>query len=415
MGRKIIFAVVSDDLTGACDSGVQLVHAQYCTAVRFGEGLLPGEVDAVVVDTESRLLPEGLAYQRVAEASMQIRQARVIFKKIDSALRGPIPSELSAIMDVTGFRSAILAPAFPDQGRTTVKGTQLLHGTPVDQTEFSRDPLTPVMESHLPSLLENAGLGPVVTFTIKDLSYPALLQSALEQNRYIVVDAETSKHLESLVHGVLDPSSVLWIGSAGLLKALGKCNPGLGFSPPTSYLSSPLHTLAVIGSSSVISRKQIEYAIHQPGVVAAPLSISDRSVDLANNTSMLKKARQALLAGQPVVIYPVVVDAASIDLERGCKVVDKQQITLTLAEMVSRLAEDNLFDALFLSGGETAFQVARRLAAWGILLTGECETGVPNGFLLGPRSCAVITKAGSFGTDKTLFQCIHTLSKFGGL
>jgi D-threonate/D-erythronate kinase len=73
-----------------------------------------------------------------------------------------------------------------------------------------------------------------------------------------------------------------------------------------------------------------------------------------------------------------------------------------LARVVAELSREDLFDALVLTGGDTAVRVARELEATGILLEGEIEAGVPVGTLLGPRPYPVITKAGGFGGPETL-------------
>jgi len=82
-----------------------------------------------------------------------------------------------------------------------------------------------------------------------------------------------------------------------------------------------------------------------------------------------------------------------------------------LAEVVGALSEEGLFDALVLTGGETAVGVARRLGAKGIRLEGEVEPGIPVGTLLGPSPYRVITKAGAFGEPGTLVGAVETLLK----
>ena len=84
-----------------------------------------------------------------------------------------------------------------------------------------------------------------------------------------------------------------------------------------------------------------------------------------------------------------------------------------LAEAVDGLSEEGLFDALVLTGGETAVGVARRLGAVGIRLEGEVEPGIPVGFLIGPRPYRVVTKAGAFGEPGTLVGAVETLLKSG--
>src|SRR5439155_24977439 len=54
-----------------------------------------------------------------------------VYKKIDSVLRGHPGAELAGVLDVYGGR-ALVAPAFPAQGRTTRHGVQLVHGAPVE-------------------------------------------------------------------------------------------------------------------------------------------------------------------------------------------------------------------------------------------------------------------------------------------
>ena len=81
----------------------------------------------------------------------------------------------------------------------------------------------------------------------------------------------------------------------------------------------------------------------------------------------------------------------------------------SLAEVVAGLSEEGLFDALVLTGGETAVGVARRLGAAGIRLEGEVEPGIPAGSLLGPAPYPVVTKAGGFGEPDTLVRVVREL------
>jgi uncharacterized protein YgbK (DUF1537 family) len=80
-----------------------------------------------------------------------------------------------------------------------------------------------------------------------------------------------------------------------------------------------------------------------------------------------------------------------------------------LAEVVAGLSEEGLFDALVLTGGETAVGVSRRLGAVGIRLEREMETGIPTGSLIGPNPYRVVTKAGGFGEPDTLVKVVAGL------
>jgi D-threonate/D-erythronate kinase len=66
-------AVIADDLTGAADTGVQLVRAGYRTAVAFREAPLPPteDLDSVALNTDSRATPAGFAAKRVLKRAVQ--------------------------------------------------------------------------------------------------------------------------------------------------------------------------------------------------------------------------------------------------------------------------------------------------------------------------------------------------------
>src|SRR5215213_10540966 len=220
----MLIAVIADDLTGAADTGVQLVRAGYRTAVLFSESeALAEDLDAVSFDTDSRTKPAGFAAKRVLEAAHAARGARIVYKKLDSTLRGNVAAELAAALDGTRRERAIVAPAFPAAGRTTVGGTQRVHGVPVDETEMANDPHTPVRVAHVPSLLADA-FSSVGVLSVEDLSDPELVRRILEESECVVADADRAEDLEALVRTV--PARVLWAGSAGLALALGSVYPG---------------------------------------------------------------------------------------------------------------------------------------------------------------------------------------------
>src|ERR671917_877124 len=220
-------AVIADDLTGAADTGVQLVRAGYRTAVAFRDALVPPaeDLDAVVLDTDSRALPAGFAAKRVLEAGHAVRDARIVYKKLDSTLRGPVAAELAAALEATGCDHVVVAPAFPSAGRTTVGGVQLVRGVPVHETEAKNDPRTPVREGHIPTLLATS-FSSIPTLSVEDLADPTTVQRTLEDARCVVADAARDEDLEVLVRAVPEPSKVLWAGSAGLAFALGSVYPG---------------------------------------------------------------------------------------------------------------------------------------------------------------------------------------------
>jgi D-threonate/D-erythronate kinase len=387
-------AIIADDLTGAADTGVQLVRAGYRTAVAFRDAPIPPseDLDAVALDTDSRTMPAGFAARRVLAATRAVRATPLIYKKLDSTLRGPIAAELSAALSASGREHAIVAPAFPAAGRTTVEGVQLVRGVPVHETEAKDDPRTPVREGHLPTLLA-AAFSSVELLGVRDLADPSTVRRALEDAVCIVADATREEDLEALVRAVPNPYGVLWAGSAGLAVALGRVYPGPSAGEPLSAHAPARRVLVVVGSLSGVARKQLR-SLEEHGCAAAPVTL-DRSGEALG---LVRKA----LSRRPCAVLHSVEERDASDAGAAVGV---------LSGVVDALSEEGLFDALVLTGGETAVGVARRLGAVGIRLEGELEPGIPVGRLIGPRPYGVITKAGAFGEAGTLVAAVETLLK----
>jgi uncharacterized protein YgbK (DUF1537 family) len=405
-------AVVSDDLTGAADSGVQLARAGYRTAVAFRGSPIPptAGLDAVAVVTDSRALPENLAARRVVEAGRLVRDARIVFKKVDSTLRGPVAAELAATLEATGRKVAVVCPAFPHAGRTVRGGVLLVDDVPVHETAFRHDPITPVRESHLPTLL--ASVCPTVaTLSTQDLrDDTGRLRSVLAGSGCVVVDATTDDDLEALVRAVPDPASVLWVGSAGLVRAHAAVHAGPRAAEPEEALDPASGVIVAVGSLSGVARRQLKILQREEYVTPVPLDATALRGDAFGDAvdRSISAARSALVGGgRCVTVYSTAISESTVEAKAAERVAD------ALAEVVSGLSDEGLFDALVLTGGDTAVGVARRLGASGVRLQDEIEPGVPVGTMIGPRPYRVVTKAGGFGAPDTLVKAVQTL--FDGL
>jgi uncharacterized protein YgbK (DUF1537 family) len=296
-------AVIADDLTGAADTGVQLTRAGHRTAVAFG-GEHKG-LDAVVVDTDSRGLPADEAAARVRAAARQLAGVPILMKKVDSTLRGPLAAEIGAAVEASGRTVAVVAPAYPATGRTTVGGVQLVDGEPVHRTRFAHDPVHPVHEADLVKLLPGAR----------------------------VHDASSEEDLERVVRSVGDPSSVLWVGSAGLAAALAAVYPGDhdADEPEEEPAGGPV--LVVVGSANDTAREQIA-RLTAEGVPAVVMPIDGRDVSVA--------VVDALESHGVCVLHPA--------RRSG----DPARIAAALAEKAARATRGNPVCGLAHTGGDTA-------------------------------------------------------------
>jgi uncharacterized protein YgbK (DUF1537 family) len=305
---------------------------------------------------------------------------------------------------------AVFCPAFPDAGRTVSGGVLLVNGVPVHETGFRDDPVTPVRESHLPTLL-SAVCPTLATLSTDDLGNAGRVQSVLASSNCVVADAGTDAELEALVRAVPDPASVLWVGSAGLVRAFGVVHAGPRAAVRDETPGSASRVVVVVGSLNRVARQQLEVLQREAYMAPVPLNaaglLGDPSEDAMEVT--IASARSALLDGRGVVVYSTV----GRGFERMARTEAARRVAEALAEVVTGLSEEELFDALVLTGGDTAVGVAQSLKATGVLLEGEIEPGVPVGTLIGPRPYLVVTKAGGFGDEGTLLKAVQTLLKGG--
>src|SRR5215212_4818190 len=394
----MLIGVIADDLTGAADTGVQFVRAGYRTAVFFrATQMLADDLDAVAFDTDSRTMPAGFAAKRVLDAAHIARGASIVYKKLDSTLRGNVAAELAAALDGAHRGRAVVAPAFPAAGRTTVGGIQRVHGGPVDETEMANDPHTPVGEAHIPSLLAEA-FSSIGALSVEDLADPDLVRRALQDNECVVADAERDADLEAVVRAVPDPARVLWAGSAGLALALGSVYPGPCAEDASVHRAPVRPVLVVVGSLSGVAREQVRRLVREYG----EMDIVEGGKETGAVQDAVGAAKEALAGGTCAVVHSPEERSGSGESVLG-----------SLAEVVAHLSEEELFEGLILTGGATAVGVARRLGASGIRLQGEVESGVPVGSLIGPRPYPIVTKAGGFGGPGTLVGAVEALAHSG--
>src|SRR5207247_8508974 len=93
------FGLVADDLTGACDSAVPFLAAGR-VIVSLWPCLPDGDDACLAVSTESRAEAAEVSYQRSREAVRALKRAGVdvLYRKVDSPLRGNLAADLAGAM-----------------------------------------------------------------------------------------------------------------------------------------------------------------------------------------------------------------------------------------------------------------------------------------------------------------------------
>ena len=252
-------AIITDDLTSATDCGIQVARSGLDTLVllgRYEANMKNIEASVISIDTDTRSIPPREAYQIVKKATLQIKTDgyKNIYKSMDSTLRGNLGIEIDAVMEVYDFDFAVVAPAFPHYGRTTVNGKHFLKEVPITQTEFANDPKNPVTEDDLIKLFSSqsrhrVGLVGLDTLRSGDAAVSDMISSLRSQDvRLVVFDAKMEEDLDRIVETVSKIGcKVLWVGSTGLARCVPK-SLNVPTSPSSALqmrnLSSPWDFLA---------------------------------------------------------------------------------------------------------------------------------------------------------------------------
>lgn len=155
-----MIAVIADDFTGAAEiGGVGLRYGLKVlieTEVNKVEG-----VDLLVIATDTRSLSAAEACSEVARITEQLMELSpsLMFKKIDSVLRGHVAPELEAQMRVANKNQVVIVAANPSVGRTIVKGQYFIDAVLLNETFFSDDPEFPVESSSVTEIVKPSEYG----------------------------------------------------------------------------------------------------------------------------------------------------------------------------------------------------------------------------------------------------------------
>jgi uncharacterized protein YgbK (DUF1537 family) len=107
--------LIADDLTGACDSAVHFAIRGLPAEVLHVRDAQATGARVLAISTGSRdcEAPEIQAAMALAAAQFPVASGVLVFKKIDSTLRGNPGIELAAALDALRCDAAVVCAAFP--------------------------------------------------------------------------------------------------------------------------------------------------------------------------------------------------------------------------------------------------------------------------------------------------------------
>jgi D-threonate/D-erythronate kinase len=414
MGER--WLILADDLTGAADAAIAFARRGARTEVAWGERFASDFAATAILayDCDSRRSDAAGAGAKQAQAAARFLPgtAALLYKKIDSTLRGQPAAEIAALckfLRASGESAfGICAPANPALGRTTRDGRVFVHGEPLESTEtWYREHSYPGAD--LAGILTAESLRaiklPLTDVRAGGAALRASLAAAAESaaahptGTILVCDAETAEDLARIATAARELGGAkFFIGTAGLANAMAE---GLPLTEHRHAVApSRLGALIVAGSLASASRAAARALAASPGVrqvlFTAPMLLGG---DARTRTRMALDIRAALQRGTDVLVE--LPHDQEPDLSIGPALV--RALATALSPALPRMS------GLIATGGETAAALLRQCYVRQIRLVNEIEAGTSLGLMIGETTMPLITKPGAFGDAHSLLRSLARL------
>ena len=341
-----MIAVIADDLTGAAEIGG--LGLQYDLSVEIVTAIdLHSKADLLIVATDTRSMPLEQALKEMEDVTQKIKQINpaIIFKKVDSVLRGHVISELKVHLQHLGLQKALLVPANPEFNRILTGGKYFIDDQPIHLTSFAHDPEFAITSSQVHHMLR------VDETEVSLLS----VEDHLPSTGISVGECASHNDLQAWISKA-DKTTLLAGGSGffiALLESLNLNKFNYIEKKPTT-LTYPV--LFVCGSTHDKSRQSIKEIAAQGGSVSyMPLNIiteanppetlfgtwADEIVSLLNTN------KKAIIAIDADITKNVSITAASLRSKK--------------AAVVEQVFKRMVIKELLIEGGSTAAAIINRL------------------------------------------------------
>lgn len=382
---------LADDLSGAAETACAL-GGPVRLSLTAADVADSAAAHDLVVDLDTRHLPTAEAAHAVRtalRAATQAGPARLLYKKVDSQLRGHLAAEAAAYAE--GAEAVVVAPALPAAGRTVTGGVVHVNGIPLHRTDGWRAERAAAPRS-LPEALSGLPVRTVPLDVVR--SAPAALDAEFlriaDSGAHPAPDAETDADLDAVAAAALRlGAGFRLLGSGGLALALGRAlirPAAVTYRPVPAQDHAPL--LFVVGTAEPAAVAQIAH-LTMLGARHVPLD----PADLAAGTVRL-----------PCAATDPAVTVLSIDGSAGLHPGTGRALSAGLGALAA--AYPGRPD-LVLTGGETARTTLDALGIRELEPLGEIHHGAVHSRT--PDGRSVVTRPGSYGAEDSLLRIAAAL------
>lgn len=418
--------IIADDFTGALDTGVHFsasgVNTRVVTSVNYDFRQVDPEVQVLVMDAETRHLNSKEAYDIVYDITSRAVKQKIpyLYKKTDSALRGNIGSELTAMLDAAGGKTLSFLPAFPKMKRWTKEGIHYIDGIPVNESVFGNDPFEPVAYSHIPQIIGMQSQTKVSVRAIgnRNASEDKGNEEKQMEPEILVWDAKTDEELEALGQYLYETDQMyLTAGCAGFAAVLPKLLGLVGEKRPDTKLMSKL--LVICGSVNPITVSQLDYAQNHGFIRIRLRPEENLEKDFWNSSCGQEKLSQwkELLEQNSCLILdsndmPGREETKEYAKAHGLSLDQMRvQIAASYGHILKTLLEGGLESTILITGGDTLLGCMEELGVREMEPISEVAPGtVLSRFSLENKKYQIISKSGGFGKETLLIDLAHKIT-----
>lgn len=411
--------ILSDDFTGALDTGIQFVKYQAKTRIFVGSetddiDFEKEDAEVLVVNLETRHLSKEKAYETVYKIVAKAVEAGIpyIYKKTDSVLRGNIGSELSAAIHAGGIKFLPFIPALPKMSRVTRGGIHYAENIPISDTVFGKDLYDPVLSSRVKDLFSGCDV------QVAELSKSNHYDTDFKDNTIGVFDAENDQDVLRIAKHLKEKNQLhVMAGCAGFASVLSEVITLSKGSVTVPQLNNPL--LVVCGSIHPVTRKQVEYAekIGYKRVSLEPQQILEADYpDSGEGQQWIASFKEELKNNKVVMIDTGISNPevyASYSKKMGIELTQAgKMIAKGLSRITKELIDEQWTGVVMVIGGDTLAQFFRATKCSEIELVCELEPGtVLSRVKLDEKMVWVISKSGGFGTENLIPVLVEKIEK----
>lgn len=430
-----LVGIIADDLTGANDTALQFHIRGASTKILLDSDCIPkikAGTEVWALSSESRNVSPKEAIAKVEKAVKTFTDNfsfDYYYKKIDSTLRGNIAPETLVMLNALGYDAAIIIPAFPQEGRITIGGYHLLKGTPIGRTEIARDPLSPITESHVPTLLqsqldesERCIVGTIDLRTVMNGAGPILIKIndlIKEGKKLIVADASSITDIEQIALAISkSEKKLLPAGTAAGAQVLAKYWLAGIEKEDVNISTGKLPKLIISGTANQITASQIqklEQSDDYNNVNFIPLDTKTilNGVQEGISEELINRIITNLTSNVIVCVHTSNLianfDGFSDDSFNAELTKEKLSgmITDFLADLTKKITE-RIEVILITLGGETSYKCCKAMESNELKLIDEVAPAISISYDINRKW--IITKSGNLGNTNTLIEILNYLA-----